>query len=97
MNLSESDIESKVVAFCRLRGMLTYKFVSPSNRGVPDRIVIAVDGRIMFLEIKRAGNKPTDLQLHEMLKMKNHGCRVEWGDNWDYLKETLEKFHAPQA
>ena len=38
--MKESRIESRLVRMVRDRGGLCYKFVSPGNPGVPDRIVI---------------------------------------------------------
>ncbi len=70
--ISEKKIEAKVVAFCRKAGLLTYKFASPANRGVPDRIVIA-QGRILFLELKREGNTTTALQKREIQRIRSHG------------------------
>ena len=33
--MTEAEIEHKLVEFCRRNGLLTYKFTSPSSRGVP--------------------------------------------------------------
>lgn len=40
---------------------MTYKFVSPNNRGVPDRIFIK-NGRVFFIEFKAPNKKETKLQ-----------------------------------
>ena len=42
--MTEAQIEAKMVRMVRERGGLCYKFVSPNNPGVPDRIVITPDG-----------------------------------------------------
>lgn len=56
------------------------KFVSPSETGVPDRIVIK-DGRVIFVELKRDGEKPTPRQLlmHRRLRKCGADVRVVTG------------------
>ena len=58
----EKQIESKVVKKAKELGFLTYKFSSPSNRGVPDRIFITPHGEVFFIEFKSAKGKVTKLQ-----------------------------------
>lgn len=70
--MNEAAIERKVVDYCHKQGLLTYKFVSPSSRGVPDRIIIGF-GNVLFLELKQKGRKPTELQQYEMRRINNHG------------------------
>ena len=36
---------------------MAYKFVSPGNAGVPDRVVILQGGKSGFVELKRPGEK----------------------------------------
>ena len=57
----EKDIERHLVAEVRKRGGEAYKFVSPAQRGVADRIVV-MPGRVWFVELKRPGGKLTPLQ-----------------------------------
>ena len=78
--LRESAIEQKVCEIAKRHDWLTYKFVSPSNRGVPDRIFIK-DGRIVFIEFKAPGKKPTKLQAHTINKIRDAGCEVWICDN----------------
>lgn len=48
----EKDIERKLVVGVKRVGGKAYKFVSPGNTGVPDRIVIWPDGTVHFVELK---------------------------------------------
>ncbi len=52
MHMKESTIEARLVREVKKRGGLCYKFVSPDNAGVPDRIVITPEGRTIFVELK---------------------------------------------
>jgi hypothetical protein len=60
--MKERQIESKVVKKAKELGFLTYKFSSPSNRGVPDRIFISPHGKVFFIEFKSEKGKVTKLQ-----------------------------------
>ena len=48
----EKDIERWLGNELRKAGYLYYKFVSPANPGVPDRLIICPDGAVVFVELK---------------------------------------------
>ena len=54
----EKEIEAKVVAYAKTKNYIVYKFASPSNRSVPDRIFITPNGKVKFIEFKRKGKVP---------------------------------------
>jgi len=72
----EQKLESAVVAYARERGILTYKFVSPAHRGVPDRVFIWPTGIVLWVEFKAPGKKITPLQARTIEKMIRQGCLV---------------------
>lgn len=76
----EKHLEQSIVAYCKASGLVTYKFSSPSQRGVPDRIIIGPAGTL-FLELKREGKKPTKLQDHHIGKIRAVGGNANWADN----------------
>ena len=71
----ERDIEKALVKRIKALGGLCEKFVSPSNVGVPDRIV-TLPGEIIFIELKAPGKKPTDKQIKDHEKRRSYGCTV---------------------
>lgn len=73
--MRELKIEQAVCAAARKAGWLPFKFTSPSQRAVPDRLFIR-DGRVIFIEFKAPGKKATKLQLHVHDKMRAHGAEV---------------------
>lgn len=76
-NPLEKDIEKTVVAYARTLGCLVYKFTSPSQRSVPDRLFIMPGGRgCFFIEFKRLGLKPTPAQELEIAKIRKQGVYV---------------------
>ena len=59
----EKDIEKYFMRRVAQVGGRAYKFVSPSNRGVADRVVCLPDGTTHFVELKRPGGKLSPLQI----------------------------------
>lgn len=78
--IRERDIESKVCELAKRAGWLVYKFVSPSQRGVPDRIFIR-QGRIVFIEFKAPGAMPTKLQWRMIERLRGQDCEVHVCDS----------------
>jgi len=95
LEMSESKLESQIVTLCSKLGLLTYKFSSPSQRGVPDRVIMG-RGRVLFLELKNAGCKPTGLQERELERITKAGISAGWADNYkDADLMIRHKFHHP--
>lgn len=72
----ESDIERRLGERLRHLGCVYYKFVSPQQRGVPDRIVICPDGTVVFVELKRPGGHLATLQSVQQARLRKRGQRV---------------------
>lgn len=72
----EKDVEAAVGRHCRKHGILYYKWTSPAQRGVPDRILIFPNGLVRFVELKRPGLKnntsPQQDRVFAKLKERNH-------------------------
>ena len=58
----EKNIEAYLVKSVRRIGGIAYKFVSPANRGVADRVVVLPGGGVIFVEVKSATGKLSPLQ-----------------------------------
>jgi len=87
----ERDIESALVRSVRARGGKAYKFTSPAQRGVPDRIVCLPEWeRPVFVELKAPGRKPTKLQLHEHRVLRRLNQHVVVVDSHQAIDELLE-------
>lgn len=69
--MGEKDIEAYLRDRVKEIGGKAYKFVSPGNNGVPDRLVCLTGGRAIFVELKAPGKKPTSLQLRQHEKLKS--------------------------
>lgn len=66
----ERRIEAALVRAVLNAGGLAMKWTSPGHPGVPDRIVFLPGGRVVLVELKAPGKKPTPLQAktHEALR-----------------------------
>lgn len=72
-------------------GGTAYKFVSPGQTGVPDRIVILPGGRIFFVEVKSEGEKSSNNQKRQQNRLRSLGCTVYADvDTKAKVREVLE-------
>jgi len=75
--MREKDIEIFLRDEIKAIGGKAYKFVSPGNSGVPDRLVCLPGGRVAFVELKAPGKKPTVLQERQHNLLRNLGFYVQ--------------------
>lgn len=74
--IRENSIEDHLVKEVKKAGGIAYKFISPGRRSVPDRLVLLPDGKVIFVECKAPGEKPTAAQLREHKKIRALGFTV---------------------
>jgi hypothetical protein len=86
----EKDIERSVVEWAKRRGWWVRKFTSPARRSAPDRI-FAYKGRVVFIEFKAHGKKPTPLQAKEHEDMRAAGLDVHVFDDAESAKRRLKE------
>ena len=72
----EREAEKKLVDGVRRMGGRAYKFVSPGNDGVPDRIVVLPDTAPMFVELKTESGKLSSLQKVQITRLEKLGQNV---------------------
>lgn len=89
-NPLEKDIEKKVCDYAKSLSCLCYKFTSPSQRSVPDRLFIGPNGRVWFIEFKRLGGQPTPAQEVEIRKIQDHEVPVWIADNVEQGKKFVD-------
>jgi hypothetical protein len=79
----EKDIENALVRRVKTLGGTCEKFTSPGRKYVPDRIVTLPGGRVVFVELKAPGKKPTELQGRDHARRRALGCDVRIIDSKD--------------
>ena len=93
----EKELERKFVKAVKKAGGRTYKFVSPGNAGVPDRLVILPGNHIGFVELKQTGKKPTAIQNRQMDRLENLGCHVYLLDRPEEIDELINDLKCSVA
>ena len=78
----EKDVEARLVKAVRSLGGRAYKWVSPGNVGVPDRMVIWPGGDIEFVELKTEVGRVSPIQEVQIKRLRGLGCKfhVLYGD-----------------
>lgn len=92
----EKDIENKVVTYAKKLGCLAYKFTSPSQRSVPDRLFFTPTGRPFFIEFKRMGNELTAAQRVEGEKIGKKNVLVFTCNEVCCGKELVDRMITPE-
>lgn len=87
----ERDIEKAVCQFARDLGCKAYKFTSPAQRAVPDRIIVFPNGYLVFIEFKAPKARPTELQWREHRDLLDRGQLVAVIDNVADGKALIEE------
>ena len=66
----ERDIEKYLIKQVKKHGGIAYKFTSPGNAGVPDRLVLFPRGVVAFVELKAPGGKTSAIQDRQIARIK---------------------------
>ena len=87
--MRESEIEKEVCLYAKSKGWLTYKFISPSSKGVPDRILLN-NGKVIFIEFKANKKLPTKLQNKIISNIRSKNIQVYVIDNINDGKKLID-------
>jgi hypothetical protein len=91
-SMTEKDIENYLRDKVKdLKGK-AYKWISPGNNGVPDRIVLFPGGSVAFIELKAPGKKATPLQLVQHKRLENLGFEVFVIDSKQGVDEFIKSY-----
>lgn len=74
--MAERQIEVWLGKRLKNLGCLYYKFVSPGNSGVPDRIIVLPGGKTIFVELKADGGQLSALQRYQIDRLNKQGSLV---------------------
>ena len=79
--MNEKIVEARLRDGVKALGGVAYKWVSPGNAGVPDRMVVLPGGVVHFIELKREGGKLTRMQKMQIARLRALGadCAVVYG------------------
>lgn len=74
--MKESELERILVDEVRREGGRAYKWISPGNIGVPDRIIFFPDGTVYFVELKTDGGTVRAQQKIQIQRLESLGQDV---------------------
>lgn len=88
--MREKEIEKILVDEVKKLGGRAYKWVSPGNDGVPDRIVFFPDGRHVLVELKTEKGRLSRLQESQIQKLRSLGQPVYVAAGIDGLSQFFQ-------
>lgn len=90
----EKEVEKFLVREVKKIGGISFKFISPGNAGVPDRIVILPNGRVVFAELKTDKGKLTKLQEVQIKKISDLGADARVLRGIEGVKEFINEIQS---
>ena len=88
--MQEKEIEKILVAEVKKLGGRAYKWMSPGNDGVPDRIVVFPNRTPIFVELKADNGKLSALQQVQIDRLKSLGQHVKVVKGIDGLSQFFQ-------
>jgi len=73
----ERSVEAAFIRAGASRGVWCLKLKILGHAGFPDRVCLALGGRVAFAELKRPGKKPRELQVFVHNILRDFGFLVE--------------------
>lgn len=93
--MRETALERRLVREVERIGGAAPKWVSPGNRGVPDRIVILPGGRTVYVEMKAPGKPLHPLQerwARKLRKLGHEHFKIDSDEDIDrFISEVMPK------
>ena len=89
--MREKAIEQKLVQAVRRSGGLALKLVCPGFNGAPDRLLLFMEGKVAFCEVKAPGQKPRPLQVHRMEQLRKMGFKVFVVDGLEQIGGMIDE------
>lgn len=71
----ESKVQSRIIKRYEAQGWFVVKLVLTSKPGIPDLLCLK-DGKAVFIEVKRPGEKPRPLQDYRIDELRRMGFDV---------------------
>ena len=85
--MRESYIQKVIVKKLKKAGFLVNTHIA--NKGFPDIRSWGPDGRVIVIEVKRKGEKPTELQEIYLQKFRDRGYEAYWLNNTTDIDKIL--------
>ncbi len=89
---NEKAVERKLSAEVKKAGGWSIKLIPDLVAGLPDRLCLLPGGRVVFVEVKSTGRKPTKIQKFIHAKLRDLGFCVEVIDKIEQIKDLIENY-----
>lgn len=86
---SEKVVERKLVEAVKANGGMCIKLLCDQLTGLPDRMCLFPNHKIVFVELKTTGRKPKRIQLFMHDKLRTLGFRVEVIDSIEGVEQFI--------
>jgi hypothetical protein len=87
----ETDIENKFVTWATDHELMPVKLNLAGRRGMPDRMILGHQGKMIFIEFKRPGERARKLQLHNHKILAERGFKVFIVESFVDAKSLCER------
>jgi len=84
----ESDIQREIKGTLETQGWLVEKIEMPARKGCSDLMCVK-NGRVVLLEVKKAGQRPTRQQQIFRAEWCAHGGEAYWADSVEHALRHL--------
>lgn len=88
--VSEKSIERYLVEKAKENGLPCLKYSNPNMVGYPDRLLVLPEAKVIWVELKSKGKKPTKIQTERHAELSGLGHIVKVIDN----KNDIDKLIA---
>jgi len=92
--IAETDIEDHYCTHAKKRGCKAIKLILLRKRGFPDRTTLCPGARILFIEFKRKGKKPSPVQYRVRKLLVSFGFEYHVCDEIGQAEKILDDFLA---
>ena len=90
-DVSEREIEKHLADCVKMRGGLSYKFISPGAIGVPDRIVM-FRGKMVYVETKTLTGRISPMQKYQHQRIREQGFKVYVLRSFEEVDDLLHRW-----
>ena len=87
---SEKAVERKLVELVKANGGMCIKMLCDQLIGLPDRLCLFPNHKIVFVELKTTGQKPKRIQVYMHKKLRALGFRVEIIDTIKGVEQFID-------
>ena len=87
---SEKSVERKLVELVKINNGMCIKLLCDQLIGLPDRLCLFPNHKIVFVETKTTGQKPRRIQAYMHKKLRILGFRVEVIDSIEGVEQFID-------